>query len=519
MSVPKSLFFSSLPVEDEGEDSASISLSQAIGRRAILLENSIPFSEDGTQEVCCASQPKKVGLFAEKDVNLMSGLSKRGEKPTWVPAVVSRSPPPPQRAAVEPTYPIWQTQEEETTEPKKVVVEVGENPSQISPQRSSRRVSPPQREASEPLRAPSSCLKSPPSEVAPEGVSSSDALTSSALPWADGERSAVLVERSRSAEVTGEGKEEERWCPSGAEPQPAGPACREDASAEEALPAASRVSMEVEALLRRANAEVDRVRLTLLRSSSCPPPVVHAGEELEAEKEEGKPFSLETMRSPLVLRALLAELPRALALYDPAHTTYVPMGVLLSAVLKIMVQREGQKEEEEIEEPAAWYPLTSRKRSRPPSSESPPLRGTRRSPTRTLEQLPSYQKQQTLQHRLEPLLEMLSKLFLEAFGRLYAWKRMGVTNISRHDARVGVSLQQWTALNGGGVREREEGNKHGSFLSVFPELGQIYGEGRGKQTSADRLGFSTRPPPLDALVHYTQFLESVETICLHEEEA
>lgn len=171
---------------------------------------------------------------------------------------------------------------------------------------------------------------------------------------------------------------------------------------------------------------------------------------------------------------------------------------------------------------------------------------TRLSPTRTLERVMAKQAARTAEESFFSFYLSVLAVFREVFGERYSLKHLGATNATRHDLplveeeeeeeRVGAAqgdgrhprkrLRYSTTLAEGTVVHRKEsasaraflhGDVQGSLESVFPRLRQNYSSAspshveRTAGNAGDPLD-PRRTPPLDVLLHYPTFVESLKEL-------
>ena len=151
------------------------------------------------------------------------------------------------------------------------------------------------------------------------------------------------------------------------------------------------------------------------------------------------------------------------------------------------------------------------------------------SPSRTLEQVMARQEQRAEEERYLNFYFTVLEAFKQVFGERYAWRHLGATNASRHDnkgnSRSGVGCNavkrargEGTAINAGEIAdvsldvENELNDVSGPLETVFPRLRQHYALNHGEGVTTPGMGLTQRPPPLDVLVRYRTFTDSLREL-------
>ncbi|CCW63957.1 unnamed protein product [Phytomonas sp. EM1] len=315
-----------------------------------------------------------------------------------------------------------------------------------------------------------------------------------------------------------------------------------------------RISVEVRELVARAQIEVRRTRESLLNYLSAHKPTAPtdptAGlareEDEEAEKqeemarwrrlEEGEEGETPSPDSPAGVRARLREnagrILRRLQGYDRRDHGVLPMEGILSVIYRILHPREAVPGRAlspggvcacghraglpETPLPPSRFrhrePWRETQRKRPRGEAAAGCSATRPSPTRTLERVMA-RCADPVEGAMLDFYTVFLRVFQEVFGERYAWRHLGVTNASRHDARALPGQKGKAMGRGAGTNEREEivdlNDIEGPLEEVFPRLRQHYAF---EKDSAGRAVDSRRPPPLDALVYYKRLVASLEEL-------
>lgn len=147
---------------------------------------------------------------------------------------------------------------------------------------------------------------------------------------------------------------------------------------------------------------------------------------------------------------------------------------------------------------------------------------TRVSPSRTLERVLDQQAQRAESDALLSCYATLLEAFREVFGERYAFRHLGATNASRQDTpRLTLDESPTANVAGGGNRSTvgpapsadPQEVARSPLETVFPRLRQHYSlatkRARGADDGAED---ARRPPPLDMLVYYGVFTESLQEL-------
>jgi hypothetical protein len=150
------------------------------------------------------------------------------------------------------------------------------------------------------------------------------------------------------------------------------------------------------------------------------------------------------------------------------------------------------------------------------------------SPTRTLESIMARQERRAEEESYLNFYLTVVEAFKQVFGERYAWRHLGATNASRHDAvvaskRAKVEHTGTTTLNPTSEAEQdlsegwEESDNELNHVpapleTVFPRLRQQYALRQDGARMTPGMGLALRPPPLDVLVYYHTFTDSLREL-------
>ncbi|KPA76130.1 hypothetical protein ABB37_07898 [Leptomonas pyrrhocoris] len=228
------------------------------------------------------------------------------------------------------------------------------------------------------------------------------------------------------------------------------------------------------------------------------------------------------------LRGVRSEVHRAIATYSTPHNQLLSEAEGLTCAAKtpsllagssVGVKRTRSEEESETEAPG-----------RP---------ATLMSPSRTLEQVMARQERRAEEERSLNFYFTVLEAFKQVFGERYAWHHLGATNASRHDSAAvkrsradqsiaATATEKQSKDNGSGdVVEAEKDGEDAAagfdienelndiaapLETVFPRLRQQYALHQRDGTATPGMGFAQRPPPLDVLVYYRTFTDSLREL-------
>ncbi|KPI86003.1 hypothetical protein ABL78_4936 [Leptomonas seymouri] len=157
------------------------------------------------------------------------------------------------------------------------------------------------------------------------------------------------------------------------------------------------------------------------------------------------------------------------------------------------------------------------------------------SPGRTLEQVMAHQERRAEEERYLSFYFTVLEAFKQVFGERYAWHHLGATNASRHDnVAAKRAKQDRTTPKGMQIKnsnntiaevEKDESDTSAHLSienelndivapleTVFPRLRQRYALRQEDLKRSPGTGFAQRPPPLDVLVYYRTYTDSLREL-------